>query len=77
MVPAVRWVAALEDDKLVRIEEKLAHQEHALSAMNDALAQQEERIGKLEALCRSLVDRIRALTEAGPGEDGEQRPPHY
>jgi len=56
----------------------MAHQEHLLSALNDALSKQQAQITELEHLCQSLVDRIRALSEAGGGNgDDNERPPHY
>jgi SlyX protein len=68
----------VDDEKIIEIQEKLAHQEHMLSSLNEALTNQQAQIGKLEALCQSLVERIRALSEAGPEDkEGEEQPPHY
>ena len=68
----------VDDKQLIDIETKLAYQEHLLSALNDALSNQQAQIAELEQLCQSLVERIRALSEAG-GESGsdDERPPHY
>jgi SlyX protein len=69
---------AVDDEKLIRIETQLAHQEDLLSALNEALSGQQAQIADLENLCRSLVERIRALGEAGPGDDSaDEVPPHY
>ncbi len=70
-------VIPVEDEKIVNIEVKLAHQEHALSALNDALTDQQARITRLEASYQSLLERIRALAEERPDKDGDERPPHY
>lgn len=67
----------VDDDRIVNIEVKLAHQEDALSALNAALTDQQAQITKLEALCRSLADRLRDLAEAGTEDKGDERPPHY
>ena len=67
----------MDDEKIIDIETKLAHQEHLLSALNDALTSQQVQIAELEQLCKSLVDRIRALSEAGGEERDDQPPPHY
>ena len=68
----------VEDEKLVDIEMKLAHQEHLLLELNDALSNQQAQIAGLEHLCQSLVERIRALSEAGGGNGAEdEKPPHY
>ena len=71
-------MTSVDDEKIIDIETKLAHQEHLLSALNDALSSQQAQIAELEHLCQSLVERIRALSEAG-GEaiNDDERPPHY
>jgi SlyX protein len=70
-------VTAVDDEKIIDIETKLAHQEHLLSALDDALTQQQAQISVLEHLCQSLVERIRALSEAGGEEPDDKPPPHY
>ena len=68
----------VDDEKLIDIETKIAHQEHLLSELNDALTNQKAQIAELEQLCRSLVERFRALSEGGGGnEDDDKPPPHY
>ena len=69
---------SVDDEKVIDIETKLAHQEHLLSALNNALSNQQSQISALEQLCQSLVERIRALSEAGGGnDDNDERPPHF
>ncbi len=71
-------MTSVDEEKIIDIETKLAHQEHLLSALNDALSNQQAQIADLEQLCRSLVERIRVLSEAGAGNaNDEERPPHY
>ncbi len=67
----------MDDDRIVDIEEKLAHQEDTLAALNEALTKQQEQVSRLEAMCRTLADRIRALSEARTKNDDGDRPPHY
>ena len=68
----------MDDEKIIDIETKLAHQEDLLLALNDALSNQQSQIAALEHLCQSLVERIRALSEAGEGSgDDDELPPHY
>lgn len=63
---------------MIDIETKLAHQEDLLLALNNALSNQQSQIAALEHLCQSLVERIRALSEAGEGSgDDNEPPPHY
>ena len=68
----------MSDERLVDIETKLAHQEHLLIELNDAITKQQEKIMQLEELCGSLVDRVRSIVEVLPGEAaGDETPPHY
>lgn len=68
----------MSNDRLVDIESKLAHQEQLLLELDDAVTAQQARIMQLEQLCQSLVDRVRAIGEAVPGDaPTDDRPPHY
>lgn len=71
-------VMAVNSEQLINIETKLAHQEDLLSALDGALSNQQLQINRLERLCQSLVERIRALSDAG-GDSGheDEQPPHY
>ena len=68
----------MDEDRLIDIETKVAHQEHLLAELNDALTSQQAQLTELEALCRSLAERLRNMSEGGEtvGEHDE-RPPHY
>lgn len=68
----------MSEDRLVDIESKLAHQDQLLLDLNEVVTSQQAKIMQLEQLCESLVDRVRALGEAGPGNATvDERPPHY
>lgn len=67
----------MDDEKIIDIETKLAHQEHLLEALDEALTNQQAQIADLEHLCQSLIERIRTLSEGGDGESGDEPPPHY
>lgn len=68
----------MNEQRLIEIETKLAHQEHLLSSLDDALTRQQAQLTRLEELCRSLLQRIRSLPELAPeGSAGDERPPHY
>lgn len=67
----------MSEQRFTALEEKIAYQEDTIKALNDVVVQQQTRIDHLEALCRQLVERMRAGEESGvPGSDNE-RPPHY
>jgi SlyX protein len=66
------------DDDMIELQTKLAHQEHTIAALNDALTGQQAQIARLEQLVTALTDRVRALSESVPGTDGgHEVPPHY
>lgn len=67
----------MSDERLVEIESKLAHQDQLLLELNDAVTLQQEKIMRLEELSNTLLDRVRALSEAVPGDAQDARPPHY
>ncbi len=68
----------VDDNRFIDIETKLAHQDDMLGKLNAALTHQQAQLSRLEALCESLVERLRSLADDGPAADSaDQRPPHY
>jgi SlyX protein len=68
----------VDEDRVINIETKLAHQEKLLTELNEVLTDQQSRISRLESLCQSLIDRIKSLTDAADIEPlSDERPPHY
>ncbi|NIV17836.1 MAG: SlyX protein [Woeseiaceae bacterium] len=68
----------MTEDRFITIETKLAHQEQTLAELNDVITKQQEKIMQLEELCASLVERVRSIGEALPGDaPQDERPPHY
>ncbi|MDH3988147.1 MAG: SlyX family protein [Gammaproteobacteria bacterium] len=68
----------MEHEKFIDIESKLAHQEHTISELNDALSSQQMQISKLEHQVVTLIDRVRSLSESAPaGGTDDEPPPHY
>jgi SlyX protein len=66
----------MDDDKLIDIETKLAHQEHLLTELNDVITSQQAQVTKLESLVGSLIERVRDMPDAATGA-GDEKPPHY
>ena len=68
----------MNDERLVQIETKLAHQEQMLMELDDALTTQQSTIMTLERMCASMAERLQSLggddTASPPGDE---RPPHY
>ena len=68
----------MDENRLINIESKLAHQEDMLAELNTAMANQQKQLTLLEDLCETLVSRVRSLSDDGPdGDPADERPPHY
>jgi SlyX protein len=68
----------VDEQRLIDIEIKLAHQERALDEVNRVLTDQQAQLTRLEQVCESLADRLRGMSEAAISDAGDdQKPPHY
>ena len=69
----------MNDDRIIELEIKTAYQEDLLQELNKIVGQQQQQIGRLEATCRLLNERIKSLSTegSGGGENVEEVPPHY
>jgi len=68
----------MNEQRLIDIEVKLAHQEHALDEVNQVLTDQQMQLTRLEQVCQSLVERLRGLSdESAADERDNDKPPHY
>jgi SlyX protein len=69
----------MTDDRLTELEIKAAYQDDLLQALNAIVAQQQQKIDRLEATCGLLNERIKSLsTESASGNvDVNEVPPHY
>ncbi len=71
-------VMILDEKRVIEIETKLAHQEHLLSELNEALTDQQAQISGLERLCQSLIERVKSLLDSSSADQAtDERPPHY
>jgi SlyX protein len=68
----------MSEERLVDIESKLTHQDQLLIELNDVITDQQAKIMKLEEMYAALVDKVRTIGEALPGDGSQdERPPHY
>jgi SlyX protein len=70
----------MNDDRIIELEIKTAYQEDLLQELNKIVGQQQQQIGRLEATCKLLNERIKSLSTEGSGGGGEhveEVPPHY
>jgi len=71
-------VTVVDENRLIDIESKLAHQEDLLAELNGALTSQQSQLTRLRALCEALVERVRSAEGDSPeGDPTNERPPHY
>jgi len=64
---------------MVELESKVAFQEYQIEKLSSQIAQQQKQILELEALCRSIVNRLKSgtTTSEGASVEVDECPPHY
>ena len=68
----------MDDERMIDIETRLAHQDRLLGDLDVALASQQAQLMRLEQLCQSLLERMRSMAEAAAtAKPEDERPPHY
>jgi SlyX protein len=67
----------MTEQRLIDIEVKLAHQEHALDEISQVLTDQQAQLSRLEQVCRSLAERLRSISEGTSAGEHDDKPPHY
>lgn len=68
----------MSEERFIDLETRLSHQDQLLHELNDVVTAQQAKIMQLEELCRSLIDRVRAVGDTAPdGDPSDERPPHY
>ena len=69
----------MKEERLVKIETKIAFQEKTIKDLNDVLYEQQQEIERLGAICGDLVKRVKELSDVIQGSDApaNEKPPHY
>lgn len=68
----------MSEDRLLDIETTLAYQDDLVGALNKLVAEQQDRISRLEDECRALNQALKELTEAMMAANViDEKPPHY
>jgi SlyX protein len=66
------------EERLINIETKITFQEDLIEELNKTVYQQQQKIERLEAICKSLAGHIQSLSEGrNDGMPANERPPHY
>ncbi len=68
----------MDDDALIDLQTRFAHQQDELDRLTRSVVDQHQRIDVLKAAVADLQRQLRALAEQAGGEGGaEPPPPHY
>ena len=66
------------EERIIELEERIAHMEHSLQTLSDALYIQQRQTEQLLDQLRKLGERIKPfILEAESSSPGHERPPHY
>jgi SlyX protein len=66
------------EERLVNIEAKITFQEDMIEELNKTVYQQQQKLERLEAICKSLARQVQSQAEAGNEVmPANERPPHY
>lgn len=68
----------MDEQRIVEIETKIAHQELLISDLNQVITQQQMTIVELQTGLKNFLKRYQELHgEGGTGTPENQKPPHY
>jgi SlyX protein len=67
----------MNENRLVELEIKAAYQEDLLQELNKIVANQEERLLRLENTCKLLYERINSMQFEKQDDAIDPPPPHY
>ena len=68
----------MDEQRLIDLETKIAHQEYLLEELNQVLYEQQKTIDKMEATLASMGKRLKELLKGNEDIRGpDEKPPHY
>lgn len=69
----------MTEDRLIKIETKIAFQEKTIKDLNDVIYEQQKEIKRLGTLFDALMKMGHTLSQSGPGDTApaNEKPPHY
>ncbi|MCP3940184.1 MAG: SlyX family protein [Desulfobacteraceae bacterium] len=69
----------MNEERLVKIEMKIAFQEQTIKDLNDVIYEQQNEINRLSTICDVLVKQGREFSEFTSRVDApaNEKPPHY
>jgi len=68
----------MDEERLIELEIRFAHQEETLRVLNDIVTRQQDRIERLEQICRQLAEKAMGAGDGVfKGTPQDEVPPHY
>ncbi|MDD2391148.1 MAG: SlyX family protein [Desulfobacterales bacterium] len=69
----------MSEERLVKIETKIAYQEKIIKDLNDVICEQQQEIERIGSICDALVKRVKEISGLTMGIDApaNEKPPHY
>ena len=67
----------MNDQRLIDIEIKIAHQENLVGELNQVIARQQETIDQLQASLKKFFKQYRETNGDGAIGPADEKPPHY
>lgn len=65
------------DDRLLRLEEKIAYLERHVTEQDKAMLEMSDDVARLRLQLVKLREQLNAAAESGVEEKASERPPHY
>lgn len=67
----------MDEQRLIEIEMKFAHQEMTIEALQAAVYEQQKIIEKLELAMKRVGERLKGMEAGGEIGPADEKPPHY
>lgn len=68
----------MNEERLIEIETKIAHQEVQIEDLNQVIIRQQSTIDDLETKLTKLIERFKEVAGSGPDiGSANEKPPHY
>lgn len=67
----------MTEDRIEKIESKIALLEDSVQILNDTVYQQQKTFDRMELLLSQLVSQVRDLAQSAEDRGTDEPPPHY
>ena len=65
------------EQRLIDLETRLAFQEDTIQALSDEIYRQQKELDRLQQMCALMLQRLQDVSEGGPNDPVDEKPPHY